>query len=497
MPDRPVAGQLEQRSAPDVELDGRRLRGVIPYDVPSREMPGGWTETIDASALRGARLDDLTVTVEHAGIPLGRYPTTLELEDRADGAHWSVDLPESRADVREAVERGDLRAGSWRMRVARERWDGDVRRILEIAELRDVAVTARPAYPAAAVEFRSAPEEGVTTMPEIITPPEAPPEVALEDRSAPESPGLPVEAAVASSARPRGLADRFRAAGFPLETATLPFEDVLLESRALTVTGGPDPVARQRVAGVGLGFDQRWAWTAFPRIGVDAGTTSVDVLRQTARSLAAAANVIRAIDATTTKPETGSTIAVTAAALKQIASISSGIPNVYLESSAVNSIIESDLRLAVNAALDKLVLDVIATAGFQAPGTDPLVDSVRKAISVIAAAGYSADTLILTPAAAESLDLMKATATAGESVYVFPPGQGAGTIWTLRKVVSKSAAAPVVVDSSAVGRLYLSPITLARFEEAAGQTNSSTLRLEGHGLFNVERIQAAVRIAAS
>jgi hypothetical protein len=92
---------------------------------------------------------------------------------------------------------------------------------------------------------------------------------------------------------------------------------------------------------------------------------------------------------------------------------------------------------------------------------------------------------------------MKATATAGEAVYVFPPGQGAGTIWTLRKVVSKSAAAPVVVDSSAVGRLYLSPITLARFEEAAGQTNTSTLRLEGHGLFNVERIGAAVRIAAS
>jgi phage portal protein BeeE len=82
VPDRPVAGQLEQRSAPDVELDGRRLRGVIPYNVESREM-GGWRETIDASALRGARLDDLTVTVEHAGMPLGRYPTTLELEDRA------------------------------------------------------------------------------------------------------------------------------------------------------------------------------------------------------------------------------------------------------------------------------------------------------------------------------------------------------------------------------------------------------------------------------
>jgi hypothetical protein len=52
-----------------------------------------------------------------------------------------------------------------------------------------------------------------------------------------------------------------------------------------------------------------------------------------------------------------------------------------------------------------------------------------------------------------------------------------------------------VVDSQAVGRLYASPVSLARFEENAGSTNSSTLRLECHALFNTERIAAAVRIA--
>jgi len=108
-------------------------------------------------ALDGAKLDDLVVTVDHAGVPLGRYPKTLELEDRSDGLHWSVSPPESRADVREAVERGDLKAGSWRMRVKRDSWDGDLRRVHEIAELRDVSIVTAPAYETALVELRSQP----------------------------------------------------------------------------------------------------------------------------------------------------------------------------------------------------------------------------------------------------------------------------------------------------------------------------------------------------
>ena len=83
---------------------------------------------------------------DHVGLPLGRFPGTLELEARKDGLHGSVDPPRSREDIREAVERGDLKAASWRMVVARDEWRGDVRHVLEIAQLRDVSIVTRPAY---------------------------------------------------------------------------------------------------------------------------------------------------------------------------------------------------------------------------------------------------------------------------------------------------------------------------------------------------------------
>jgi HK97 family phage major capsid protein len=154
---RPTAGSVETRALDTLSADAKRLRGLIPYGVESRDM-GGFREVIEPGALNNARLDDLIATVDHRGLPLGRYPGTLQLEDRSDGLHWSVEPPESRADVREAVERGDLRAGSWRMVVGRDEWRGDVRHVHEIAELRDVAVATNPAYRDAAVELRTAPE---------------------------------------------------------------------------------------------------------------------------------------------------------------------------------------------------------------------------------------------------------------------------------------------------------------------------------------------------
>lgn len=96
MPDRPTPGQLEERSQP-LEVDGRRIRGVIPFGVESRDL-GGWREVIEPTALQGARLDDLTLTVEHGGIPLARHPNTLQIEQRGDGVHWSAEPPQSRQD---------------------------------------------------------------------------------------------------------------------------------------------------------------------------------------------------------------------------------------------------------------------------------------------------------------------------------------------------------------------------------------------------------------
>lgn len=500
---RPTAGQVEQRTAPDLlTSEDRKIRGRVPYRVESRDL-GGWREVIEPGALDGAHLDDLVVTVDHAGVPLGRYPTTLELEDRTDGLHWSVSPPESRSDVREAIERGDLRAGSWRMRVGRDEWRGDVRHIHEIAELRDVSIVTAPAYPDAAVEYRShnpAEAEEVTPMATeattTVTTTEAG-SVPVEDRATPVTGGLHVEDRVTVTRTPwRGLAEEFRSAGFPGETATVDFDT--FEDRAVTWTGSVDNIKSVSAAAGALGFDMRYAWPAFRRVNVDSAATSVDVFTQAARTLPTAANVVRAVDAVTAKPEVASTLTIVTTALKQVAAIVTNVPNIMLEQPAFNTTIETDLRLAINEGLDKLILDYIATAGFQAPSTDPLLVSIRKAMTTIMANGYAPDTLILTPANAEALDTLVSGISGGVNDYVFTPASFApNQIFGLNKRISKTVPAAAVVDSQALGSLYVSPLTLARFEADSGTTNRGNVRMELNGVFGGERTGAAVRIATA
>jgi len=497
---RPQPGTVEQRTAPDAPalIDGKRLHGLIPYGVESRDL-GGFREVIEPGALAGAKLDDLIATVDHIGIPIGRFPTTLDVEDRADGLHWSVSLPESRADLREAIERGDLRAGSWRMVVKRDTWEGDVRRIREIAELRDVSIVSAPAYPTAVTEYRSEPEpinpgdaqEAVMgTEPDTNT--ETTPEVT-EERAAPVTGGLQVEDRVSVS-ETRSLADQFRHNGFPGETATIDWG----EFRAATFTGSVDTLAPTTSSPVALGFDIRYAYPAFPQVAVSGGDTAVQVLRQSARTLPATATVIRPIDSVVTKPEVASVLEVITVPLKQVAAIQSNVPNVFLEQPAFNSTIEGDLRLTLSEGMDKLVLDAVAASGFEAPGTNPLLISIRRAMTTIMASGYSPDLLVLRPSDAEALDTLRATGTATEQYYVFAPAQLAPrAIFGLNVRISKTAAAPFVADSRALGKLYVSPISLSRHEVDAGATNRANIRLEGHAAFGTERQSAAVRIAAA
>jgi hypothetical protein len=108
------------------------------------------------------------------------------------------------------------------------------------------------------------------------------------------------------------------------------------------------------------------------------------------------------------------------------------------------------------------------------------------------------DTLLLTPAASETIDTMVSGITGGTADFTFGAGRFApGQLFGLNVIESKVLAAPVVLDSKANGKLYVSPISLARFEENAGKTNTSLVRLEGHAAYGVERTGAAVRIAAS
>jgi HK97 family phage major capsid protein len=167
---RPVNGQVEERTAAALEVQGRRIRGIVPYGIESRDM-GGWREVIEPTAFSTTNFDELRAVIDHRGVPLATWPRTLHVENRADGLHWSFDPPKSRQDVVEAIERGDMRSGSWRMRVSQDRWAGDVRHVEAISHLHDVTITGAelPAYPAAAIEYRSTnPAEGqeVTTMAE-------------------------------------------------------------------------------------------------------------------------------------------------------------------------------------------------------------------------------------------------------------------------------------------------------------------------------------------
>jgi hypothetical protein len=140
----------------------------------------------------------------------------------------------------------------------------------------------------------------------------------------------------------------------------------------------------------------------------------------------------------------------------------------------------------------------LATSSNQAPGSDNILVSIRKAITTLRASGYMPDTLLLTPAAAETIDVMVSGISGGTADFVFGAAQFApGTLFGLRVIQSKVIAAPVVLDSKANGKLYLSPISLARFEENAGRTNTSLVRLEGHAAYGVERTAAAIRIASS
>ena len=159
-------------------------------------------------------------------------------------------------------------------------------------------------------------------------------------------------------------------------------------------------------------------------------------------------------------------------------------------------VIGTDLRLSFADGLDWIVTQGLATAGTQTLATDPLLNVIRRSVSVLWAAGYNPDTLILTPANSESLDTLTSGGTAGwPGPYVFGAGNfGPERVFGMQVRVSKNIANPTVVDSNAFGKLYASPVSLASFEENAGKTNTSLVRFEGNAAFGIERLTAAVRI---
>jgi phage head maturation protease len=493
--DRPKMGEVEERTAGGVAVDGRRIRGIVPYRIESRTMPGGWKEVIEPTAFRNTKLDDLRVTIDHKGVPLGRYPATLDLEDRADGLHWALDPPKSRADVVEAIDRGDLRAGSWRMKVAREEWRGNTRHVHEIAELKDVCIAAAedPCYPAAAIELRTRntdPAEGQEdNMAEQADKQDSTEEVRTEERKPPAG-SLRVEDRTADiDIKWRTMADLYGDRGFfENRVAQIGWD----EYRSFTWSAGTvlTDLNPLRTEGVPFGYDRRWLYPVLPTTAVSDATTAVQYLRQSARTLAGTA-VLRPLDSVTTKPETSSTVEYKTQQLEQVATISKDVPRIMSNQPMFQSVIEQDLRLSINDGLDEAVRRGIAQAGTIVRGSDDILEVARKAMTLVQAEGYNPNTLAIDPAGAQALDLLRTPGT--EKFYIWPPGTTAPGPFGLSIRVWK-AAGTAVLDADAYGRLYVAPVELRAFEQDAGQTNKQTVRMETAAAYTAERIPAARRI---
>ena len=158
--------------------------------------------------------------------------------------------------------------------------------------------------------------------------------------------GLQVEDRVAvTSEPPRGLADEFRHAGFPGETATIPWQ--AFEDRAVTWTGSVDninsgPRRRRRarlrpavrVARVPARQRRRRRHRG-GRVHADRPDARRPPRTSSARSTPSPPS-----------PRSRSTLTIVTTPLKQVAAIYTNVPNVYLEQPAFNTVIENDLRLA-------------------------------------------------------------------------------------------------------------------------------------------------------
>ena len=487
--DRPKVGEVEERTAGGVAVDGRRIRGIVPYGVQSVDM-GGWREQISPTAFRHTKLDELRVTIDHRGVPLGRYPQTLEVEDRADGLHWALDPPQSRSDVVEAIQRGDMRAGSWRMVVAKDRWEGDVRHVEAIAELKDVCLVGadEPAYPSAAIELRTRPENNNATQEE---------KEAVEDQNKNED--RTEEARPAGSLRVeeraqapvfQSLAEAFERGGFfENRAASIGWDEYRSFSWAAgTVLTDLNPIRRE---GVGLGFDSRWLFPVLPTTGVSDATTAIQYLRQSARTLAGTA-LIRPLDATSTKPETSTTVEYQSLQLSQVATIQKDIPRIHAAQPMFQSLVEQDLRFSVNDGLDEVARRGIALAGTIVKGSDDVLEVTRRAMTLIQQDGYNPSVLAIDPAGAEALDLLRTPGT--EKFYVWGPGRSTPTGPFGLSIRVWKTAGTAVLDADSYGRMYVAPVELRAFEQDAGASNRTTLRMETNAGYTVERIPAARRI---
>ncbi|WP_330242008.1 HK97 family phage prohead protease [Streptomyces sp. NBC_00525] len=144
--------------------DSRTIGGYAAVFGKRSNNLGGFVELVDNRAFNKSKGDgwpDVIARWNHDdAFLLGTTRSgTLRLAVDGEGLRYDVDVPETRQDVYELVQRGDIDKSSFAFRVMEDDWDstedGFPIRTLTKVQLVDVAPVNTPAYPDSSAGLRS------------------------------------------------------------------------------------------------------------------------------------------------------------------------------------------------------------------------------------------------------------------------------------------------------------------------------------------------------
>lgn len=164
--------KIERRSfaATTTASNGTVAGLAIRYGSESRDL-GGFREIIQrgavAESLANPEVDQIALWNHEPRLILGRRSAgTLRLTDTAEGLAFEIELPKTSYgdDVRQLVERGDLKAMSFGFTVVPggEKWttrDGLKIRTLSAIQIHEISLVSDPAYLETSVQLRSTPKQ--------------------------------------------------------------------------------------------------------------------------------------------------------------------------------------------------------------------------------------------------------------------------------------------------------------------------------------------------